>query len=639
MKKYGLKGQVALVGLVPFFFYATLAVQNLFLQAQDRQDSLEALQNMQVTSAISTLLEQTQRERRDSAQFLTGVLSPTALDSQRAATDICVTAVQRSLEASTYGSVDRQNLQKVLTDIGDIRTQMSERKISVHEVVSGWNALNSRLLKGQTITAELSNLTTVRSGIYTLAILERAKESCGRLRGTGAAVLAIDGPMAEPTFNSIITEIGRLESSLSSPALNLNVATRQAVDRFATLPAWVEAQKNLRILIKSNSVGKFGVLPKVYVVAMNGAVDHLGGLVAMQREIVVQAATATQRLASHKLMMHGSFLLVVSALLLFAGATIVRNLLFAFGRIAEQLKAGSEQLAGASGAIASSSASLSQAAQEQGAALQQTVAAIDQINAMVSRNSDSAAHSKEISLRSREVSMEGKLTVGEMAQAMERMRISGTQVMSQVRSGNEEFHEVVKVINEIGTKTQVIHDIVFQTKLLSFNASVEAARAGEHGKGFAVVAEEVGNLARMSGNAAKEIANLLSASTQKVESILSESAQRMDLLMAGSEKDVRDGSATAQKCGAALDAILENVSRVTEMVAEIATASQEQAKGVSEVTKAMGQLDSLTQKNANIAHQSSTSASQLSLQADQTRAVVRDLATLVGTSQAYPGAD
>jgi methyl-accepting chemotaxis protein len=77
--------------------------------------------------------------------------------------------------------------------------------------------------------------------------------------------------------------------------------------------------------------------------------------------------------------------------------------------------------------------------------------------------------------------------------------------MNQINYSNEQMSEIVKVIQEIETKTKVINDIVFQTKLLSFNASVEAARAGEQGKGFAVVAEEVGNLAQMSGNAAKEI--------------------------------------------------------------------------------------------------------------------------------------
>lgn len=92
---------------------------------------------------------------------------------------------------------------------------------------------------------------------------------------------------------------------------------------------------------------------------------------------------------------------------------------------------------------------------------------------------------------------------------------SNDRIMSQVADGNRKISEIVQVISEIGNKTKVINDIVFQTKLLSFNASVEAARAGEHGKGFAVVAEEVGNLAQMSGNAAKEISDMLNGSVSR----------------------------------------------------------------------------------------------------------------------------
>jgi methyl-accepting chemotaxis protein len=99
---------------------------------------------------------------------------------------------------------------------------------------------------------------------------------------------------------------------------------------------------------------------------------------------------------------------------------------------------------------------------------------------------------------------------------------------------NENMADIVKSIAEIKTKTNVINDIVFQTKLLSFNASVEAARAGEHGKGFAVVAEEVGALAAMSGNASKEIAQLLDGSLSRVTVLADETKQRADGIAIGS---------------------------------------------------------------------------------------------------------
>ncbi len=182
-------------------------------------------------------------------------------------------------------------------------------------------------------------------------------------------------------------------------------------------------------------------------------------------------------------------------------------------------------------------------------------------------------------------------------------------------------------------KTRVINDIVFQTKLLSFNASVEAARAGEHGKGFAVVAEEVGNLAPMSGNAAKEISTMLEGSIQKVERIVEQSKTKVSLLLQYRKDTVDKGIRTAEECDRVLDDILANVSRVNQMVAEISTASQEQAMGVQEVTKSMNQLDQVTQQNLGVAQQSSTSAEHLNGRSEGLKRVSFELLDLIGTQK------
>jgi methyl-accepting chemotaxis protein len=198
-------------------------------------------------------------------------------------------------------------------------------------------------------------------------------------------------------------------------------------------------------------------------------------------------------------------------------------------------------------------------------------------------------------------------------------------MMKEIERNNQDILAIVKVISEIESKTKVINDIVFQTKLLSFNASVEAARAGEQGKGFAVVAEEVGNLAQMSGNSAKEIALLLEESTKKVELIVSNTKSKVDRLVVNSNEKIEQGSEIAKECGVILNAIVDNVESVNGVVNEISTASIEQDRGIKEISKAVNQLDQSTQQNSTATQQTANAAQQLSHQAEILRSTVLEL--------------
>lgn len=301
--------------------------------------------------------------------------------------------------------------------------------------------------------------------------------------------------------------------------------------------------------------------------------------------------------------------------------------------LAEKVSNHSVQVANTSFTIASASNQLSEATHEQAAALQETVAAIEEISNMVNKNAEVAHRSTEVSNTSEKAANLGKKTVDSMIIAINDISNSNAKIMDEMEVSNQEISNIVKVISEIGNKTKVINDIVFQTKLLSFNASVEAARAGEHGKGFAVVAEEVGNLAQMSGNAAKEISTMLEASVGKVENIVSNNKNKISSLVSSGREKVEAGTRTAQECGQVLDGILQNVTRVNQLVAEISHASQEQAQGVQEVTKAMSQLDQVTQQNASIAQQSSSAANELNIRSEGLKGLSFDLLNVVGVER------
>lgn len=293
------------------------------------------------------------------------------------------------------------------------------------------------------------------------------------------------------------------------------------------------------------------------------------------------------------------------------------------------IKERAENLAVVTGDISASSVSLSESSTEQAAAIQETAASVDEVSAMIKKNSDNAGESQRTSASSRVAAEEGQKSVQEMIAAIGQIQVANSEIMSQVDSGNREIGEIVKVIGEIGNKTKVINDIVFQTKLLSFNASVEAARAGEHGKGFAVVAEEVGNLAQMSGNAAKEISTMLEASIRRVETIVTDTKTKVERLMQSGKATIDNGTHTANRCGEALSNVLNTVREVDGMVAEIATASREQSTGVNEINKAMNQLDQTTQQNSMVAQKTATTAELMSRYSQDLNQMVLDLTTIV----------
>ncbi|MBC7464647.1 MAG: DUF3365 domain-containing protein [Bdellovibrio sp.] len=303
--------------------------------------------------------------------------------------------------------------------------------------------------------------------------------------------------------------------------------------------------------------------------------------------------------------------------------------------LANGLSKTAEDVAAMSADIASSSVNLSSGATEQAAAIEETSASMEEMSAMVASNSDNAKNSQGLAQQSQHSAERGKAVVQEMIQSIGQIDESNAQIMTQIQESNRQISDIVNIINDIGTKTKVINEIVFQTKLLSFNASVEAARAGEAGKGFAVVAEEIGNLAQMSGSAATEIEKMLVSSTQRVEAIVIETKNKVEVLVNSGKEKVEHGTEVAKQCGDVLTEIVDSVQSVGRMVVQISDGSQEQSKGVQEINQAMAQLNKVTQENSSASLEASTTADKLSAQAETLRESVQAIQkTLSGDNKA-----
>jgi methyl-accepting chemotaxis protein len=330
----------------------------------------------------------------------------------------------------------------------------------------------------------------------------------------------------------------------------------------------------------------------------------------------------------------------IGLFLIFAVAIMANVIVSRTGKSLEEiigkLQDGSSQVSKTAAEVTDASHSLSQASTQQASALQETAASIEEINAMIIKSTENSRRSQDVAGQSSDIAKKGKDSVDQMSDAIKEINVSNEAILKQIGESNGQISDIARVIAEIGNKTKVINDIVFQTKLLSFNASVEAARAGEHGKGFAVVAEEVGNLAQMSGNAAKEIADMLSESIQNVESIVQNTKSKVDGLIADGRKKVQSGIVIADQCGQVLSDVVGNVDELGIMVTEISTASHEQSQGVNEITKAMNELDQTTHSNATTSQQVASYADALTNESQHMDAIVIELSDVVkgvGSSQ------
>lgn len=217
---------------------------------------------------------------------------------------------------------------------------------------------------------------------------------------------------------------------------------------------------------------------------------------------------------------------------------------------------------------------LSQRTEESAASLEQTAASMEQLTATVKLNADNAHQAHQLA---RSVSDTADRGAEVVCYVMEKMR--------EISSSSSRIADILSVID----------GIAFQTNILALNASVEAARAGEQGRGFAVVASEVRNLAQRSGNAAKEIRTLI----------------------AESQSRVGEGNEMAIKAGETMDEISSEVMRVTTLMKEISSASQEQSHGIEQVNQAVTQMDEVAQQNAALVEQAAAATQSLEEQSQQ----------------------
>lgn len=358
--------------------------------------------------------------------------------------------------------------------------------------------------------------------------------------------------------------------------------------------------------------------------------NNKGDIVQKNTELMVKQSGA-QAIKLKSVIASSSGLMIL--IILIGGLSFRRSLVKALNEISEELKTSTTTIKDTSNKVASTSDFLSESSTEQNASIQSTSQAVQEISSMTDINKNNVGMSTKNAHESQGKIEEGKIAISKMLESINKISNSNNQMVSQITKNDDEFGEVIKLIRDIDSKTKIINDIVFQTKLLSFNASVEAARAGEHGKGFAVVAEEIGNLAVMSGKAATEISELLNNSVRRVNEIVKNSQSAMGQIVETGKDTILEGTRSANSCHQIFDKISEDSNQICIILEEISAGTMEQSKGIDEVNKSMLQLNEVANKGEQVAQESFQMSAKLNEQSEQLGKIVDELVVMIDGSK------
>ena len=632
MRSLSLKWKIVLAGIVPLVFFIAVSAYQIARSYQHMHAAEVAHEEVLFIEAVSATVHETQFERGKTASFLGGGVNLGELEVQRNINNEKIDKMRSLISATPFTEDYKKKIVSTLNKIDPLRNRINSKSISAPQALKAYTGIIKSLLDIELHIADITTLPSVASKVRGLRVLEDAKEAGGKLRANLTSILSKNVPINDDKLSTLINLKSGVVTNLDSSSLVLDKKATNYIQKFKKSREWKKTEKVFNTILHKAETGDYGYDAGKFFAVISTALGILNKLVLHEEHYIDDLTLKIKDEASSRVKLYSTVLAVLLAAISFFIFYVVRissESIEIIKKIGENVAAEADDVAKSSESISSISYQLSETSTEQASGLQETVSSIDEISSMVQKNADAANSSTQISAKSNEVATKGKEIVETMVSSMNDISSSNDQIMDEVLKNNDEISKIVQVISEIGEKTKVINDIVFQTKLLSFNASVEAARAGEHGKGFAVVAEEVGNLASMSGKAALEITEMLESSTKQVTHIVESAKSKVESLMKSGKEKVDTGIHTANQCGESLDEILENVSSVNEMIREIASASSEQASGVQEITKAMQQLDAVTHQNSSLAQESSSTAGMLKEKAASLNKAISQMMTVV----------
>jgi methyl-accepting chemotaxis protein len=437
---------------------------------------------------------------------------------------------------------------------------------------------------------------SVRKQLLASAISLNLSEMTSLIRGVEVRVILKDGAASAGYHQDFQNEIAK--TTANAAELSSIVSTSQGKEFLQTLNSALPRLTDLNDQIYAKgTAGDINTAIALYKDDFFPLIKSIRAQAAQfqetQNTTMVETAKSTRGVVAQASWLTNTMLLLSIAVAGFV-VFIVRQINHDLRLTAYSLNEGAEQIAAAATQVSSSSQSLAQGASEQASSIEETSASTEEINSMARRNTENSNSTAAMVSQSQIRFEETDQSLTEMIAAMD-----------GINASSEQISRIIKVIDQIA----------FQTNILALNAAVEAARAGEAGMGFAVVADEVRNLAQRSAQAAKDTATLIEDSIAKSQA----------------------GKIKVDQVATAIRSITAESSKMKLLVDEINLGSQEQSKGIDQISRTIHEMERVTQGNAASAEQSAAAAHQLTAQSQSVKDIVEHLNALIGASSQSSG--
>ncbi|MDO8262639.1 MAG: methyl-accepting chemotaxis protein [Gallionella sp.] len=610
-----------------------LVILPLYLYVSQANNEIEAAalkaKGIKVVQSLLRVVQFTQQHRGLSAGVLGGT---TAMQVPREAKQGEVDRAFSAAEAFIKQEIGNHSIiaewDQAQQHWKTLRSKVSDRSITVPESYLNHTALNAELFMVSDLLIDYFGLN-LDSDAYPYQLVDAAlvsgpsfTEDMGKTRAKGAGILAqqvlsADDRVAMSALVARAKERSQTLQRTFAKATALNPALKEKLGTLMEESATLE--KKAIQLAEDNIVraDQIVLAPSEYVGLFTQAIDYqfkIDELAMIELDAYLDARVT--RLTTNKYLLTGSLMLLMflgglisylisrSVIRQIGGepdyaADVVRQVAEGDLTVQVQVRSGdttsllaslkgmvnrlselvgdvrnnTESITTASHEIAQGNADLSQRTEEQASSLEETASSMEELTSTVRQNTENARQANQLANSASDIAVKGGQAVGDVVHTMASISTSSKKIVDII---------------------SVIEGIAFQTNILALNAAVEAARAGEQGRGFAVVAGEVRNLAQRSAAAAKEIKTLIGDSVDKVEV----------------------GSRQVDQAGATMSEIVQAVKRVTDIMAEIAAASNEQSAGIEQVNQAIIQMDEVTQQNAALVEEAAAAAEAMQEQAN-----------------------